>query len=209
VPRYFFNIVDGYSENLVKDSEGAVFPDVDEARKEAIGLARDVARHGLHRSTILQVVVTDERGNEALTVPLSEVRAGRIRTWRDLGGHFANLESPFGTRTFLWLLAVAVLALIVLAALTTFRAGEKGGNYRTASAPASGAIVAVRFVADARAADITEFLNAYKASVVGGPRPGGFYRLSIADGTPQQDELAKIVGQMAREKIVEFAAAAP
>jgi uncharacterized protein DUF6894 len=209
VPRYFFNIVDGYSENLVKDSEGAVFPDVDGARKEAIGLARDVARHGFHRSTVWQVVVTDEKGREALTVPLSEVRAGKIGSWRDLRGHLVNLESPLGARAFLWLLAAAVLTLIVLAALTTFRVGEKSANYRTASAPTDGAIVAVRFVADARAADITEFLDAYKASLVGGPRPGGFYRLSIADKTLPPDELARIVEQMTREKIVEFAAIAP
>ena len=62
MPRYFFNMVDGYSRNLVKDSDGAEFSGVGEARKEAVGLARDVSRHGLRRSTTWQVVVTDSEG---------------------------------------------------------------------------------------------------------------------------------------------------
>jgi len=77
VPRYFFNMVDGHSRSLVKDSEGAEFSGMGEARKEAVGLARDVARHGLRRSTTWQVVVTDETGDEVLTVLLSEVGAGK------------------------------------------------------------------------------------------------------------------------------------
>jgi hypothetical protein len=209
LPRYFFNMVDGYSRNLVKDSDGAEFSGVGEARKEAVGLARDVARHGLRRSTTWQVVVTDETGDEVLTVPLSEVRATKIRAWRDLGGHIPTFEPRFRTRIFVWLIAAAVLATIVLAALTTSHISEKVGGYRTASAPTQGAVVAVRFVADARAADITEFLNTYKATLVGGPRPGGFYRLSLADQTLPEDELAKLVRRMTQETIVEFAAVAP
>jgi hypothetical protein len=202
-------MVDGYSRNLVKDSDGAEFSGVGEARKEAVGLARDVARHGLRRSTTWQVVVTDETGDEVLTVPLSEVRASKIRAWRDLGGHIPTFEPRFRTRIFVWLAAAAVLAMIVLAALTTFHISEKVGRYRTASAPSQGAVVAVRFVADARAADITEFLNTYKASLVGGPRPGGFYRLSLADQTLPEDELADVVRHMTQETIVEFAAVVP
>jgi hypothetical protein len=49
--------------------------------------------------------------------------------------------------------------------------------------------------------------NDAKASLVGGPRPGGFYRLRVADTTLPQAELAKIVGRMGQEKIVGFAAA--
>jgi hypothetical protein len=209
LPRYFFNMVDGYSRNLVKDSDGAEFSGVGEARKEAVGLARDVARHGLRRSTTWQVVVTDETGDEVLTVPLSEVRAAKIRAWRDLGGHIPTFEPGFRTRIFVWLIAGAVLAMIVQAALTTFHISETAGRYRTASAPTQGAVVAVRFVADARAADITQFLNTYKASLVGGPRPGGFYRLSLADQTLPEDELAKLVRHMTQETIVEFAAVVP
>jgi hypothetical protein len=211
VPRYFFNMVDGSSRNLVKDSDGAEFDDLSEARKEALGLARDVARHGFQGSAIWQVVVTDESGRDVLAIPLSEIRASRITSWLDLGRTIAHIEARFGTRTFVMLVAAAVLALIALASLTSFRGHERGATYRTASAPAptEGTVVAVRFVADAHAADITAFLETYKASLVGGPRPGGFYRVSLADRALPQDELARTVGRMTRERVVEFAAIVP
>jgi hypothetical protein len=169
VPRYFFNMVDGSSRNLLKDSDGAEFSDLNKARKEAVGLARDVARHGFQGSAIWQVVVTDESGREALTIPLSEIRAPRISAWLDLGRAIAHLEARFGTRAFVWLVLVAALTLIAFAALTPFRGREQSATYSTASAPTEGAVVAVRFVADAHAADITEFLETYRASLVGGP----------------------------------------
>lgn len=208
MPRYYFNMVDGRSENLVKDSEGTVFVDVREARKEAVGLARDVARHGFHRSSqAWQIVVTDESGIEVLTIPLSEGRAGKLRAWFDLGGHLTNVQPGFGTRLLVWLTVAAVLTIILQAAFTTLLAS--GQSYRTASAPADGATLAVRFAPDARIADITRFLNSYGASLVAGPQSGGFYRLSVADKSLSQDELAKIVGRMMRESIVELAAVAP
>jgi hypothetical protein len=210
VPRYYFNMVDGHSENLVKDSEGTVFAGVSEARKEALGLARDVARHGFHRSTqAWQIVVTDETGTDVLAIPLSEVRAGKLRAWFDLGGHIAHLQPGFGTRMFVSLTVAAVLTIIVQAAFGTLLITGQSGRYQVASAPTEGATVLVRFVPDARMADVTQFLNSYGASLNGGPRPGGFYRLSLADKALPQDELAKIAGRMMREKIVEFAAIAP
>ena len=77
----------------------------------------------------------------------------------------------------------------------------------TASAPTGGAIVTVRFAPQASAAEITKFLDTYNASLVGGPRPAGLHRLLIGEATMPQEELAKLVGQIAREKVVEFAAA--
>jgi hypothetical protein len=206
--RYFFNVVEGNSKNLVRDSEGIVFSSVREARKEAVGLARDVVRHGFQGSIqTWKVLVTDENGDEVLTLPLSEVRARKILAWLDLRGRIAKFESSFGPRTFAWLITALVLAIIVQAAVTTVLITEQGRGYQTASAPTDGAIVAVRFVPHASAADITEFLDASNASVVGGPRPGGFYHLRVADTALPQEELAKIVGRMAQEKVVEFAAA--
>lgn len=210
MPRYYFNMVDGHSENLVKDSEGTVFASVSGARKEAVGLARDVARHGFHGSIqAWRIVVTDDSGAEVLTIPLSGGRGGRLRAWLDLGGHIPNVQPGFGTRLLVWLIVASVLTIIVQAALATFLVTGQNGRYQTASAPTDGANVAVRFVPDARIADITRFLDSYGASLVGGPRSGGFYRLSIADKALSQDELAKIVGRMTHESIVELAAVAP
>jgi hypothetical protein len=208
VPRYFFNVVEGHSKNLVRDSEGTVFSGLSEARKEAVGWARDFAKHDFHRSIqTWKVVVTGENGDEVLTVPLSEVRPSKmIRAWFDLVGHIAKFESSFGRHILLWLVTAATLAIIVQAAIKTVPLAEKGSSYQTASAPIENAIVAVRFVPQASLADITKFLDAYKASVVDGPRPGGFYSIRIADTTLPQEELAKIVGRIAQERVVEFAA---
>jgi hypothetical protein len=207
VSRYFFNVVEGNSKNLVRDSEGIVLSGVREARKEAIGLARDVVRHGFYDSIqAWKIVVTDENGDEVLTVHLSEVRARKILSWLDLRGCIAKFQSSFSPHTFSFLITAAVLAIIVQVAVTTVLIIEPGRRYQTASAPTEGGIVAVRFVPDASAAEITKFLEAFNASVVGGPRPGGFYHLRIADRTLPHEELAKTVGRMAQETVVEFAA---
>src|ERR1700694_2045203 len=76
MPRYFSNVVEGNFKNLVRDSEGIVFSSVREARKEAVGFARDVVKHGFRESTQRwEVVVTEEIGAQVLTVPLSDIHA--------------------------------------------------------------------------------------------------------------------------------------
>jgi hypothetical protein len=209
MPRYFFNVVEGNFKNLVRDSEGTVFSSEHEARKEAVSFARDVVKHGFRESTrTWKVVVTDEFGTHVLTLPLSEIRAHKIRgAWFDLRHRFAKLESAFGPRTLAWLAAAAVTGIIVQAAVRTEPVTQEGRGYRTASAPIEGAFVAVRFAPQASAADIAKFLDAYNASLVDGPRPEGLYRLRIRGATVPQEELAEIVRRMAQEKVVEFAAA--
>ena len=208
MPRYFFNIMEGHSQNLVRDIEGALLSGAGEARKEAVGLARDITRHGIHEPTqTWKVIVTDESGDEVITVPLSGNSARKAQGTFDLGSRIAKLESSLGRGTVVWMIGAAVLAITVQAAITTVRVAHQSGGYQTASAATEGALVAVRFAGQASMADITKFLDAYGASLAGGPQPGDLYRLRIGDTTVPQAELAKIVGRMAQEKVVEFAAA--
>ena len=93
----------------------------------------------------------------------------------------------------------------MLGVVTTVLFQDKG-TYQPASAPSTGAIVAVRFVAQANAADVTRFLEAYKGSIVDGPRSGGFYRIRISETPLPQDELAKLAARMGQEKVVDFIA---
>ncbi len=206
MPRYFFNMVEGDSKNIVKDPEGVVLPGLREARKEAIGYARNVVKHGFRESQTWKVVVNDDNGIQVLTVALSEIRI-RHWAWLDLRRRFAAFEPSLGPRTFACLIAAAMIGIIIQAsvrreAVTT----KESRNYQIASAATGAAIVAVRFAPQASAADITKFLDAYNASLVGGPRPAGFYRLRIGEATMPLEELAKLVDRMAREKVVEFAA---
>jgi hypothetical protein len=207
MPRYFFNVVEGDSNNVVKDIEGVMLSGMHEARKSAVGFARDFVKHGFHEANQKwKVVVTDDNGTKVLTVPMSEIRT-RSLVWLHLRRYFAALESSLGQRTFACLIAAALIGLVVEASVRREVVTKESRSYQTASAPTGVTIVAVRFAPQASAADITEFLDAYNASLVGGPRPAGFYRLRIGEAAMPQEELAKLVDRMGREKVVEFAAA--
>jgi hypothetical protein len=204
MPRYFFSVVEGATKNITKDTEGVVLDSLREAEKEAIGFARDLVDHKETPRT-WKVIVTDENGTQVLTLPLSNIRT-RSRLWLDLHRRLAALEPKFGPRTFACLIAMAVVGIIAQASMRR-EVDTKEGWYQTASSATEATIVAVRFAPQAIAADIAKFLDAYNATLVGGPRPTGFYRLRIGEGTISQKELAKLVERMAREKVVEFVAA--
>jgi hypothetical protein len=204
MPRYFFNMIEGHSTTLMRDCEGVVLSSVSAARKEAVGLARDVARHGFHRSIqTWRVVVSSENGDEILTVPLSEIHVLKPPAWLYRYRPAAGYSS---WRVFALLAVTALLAMIVYAAMTTTRVVEQGGGYEVASAPVQNGLVDVRFVPGASAAEITNFLESYQATLVDGPRMGGFYRVRIVDTALQHDAIGKIAGKMAKEHIVELAA---
>jgi hypothetical protein len=208
MPRYFFNIMEGHSQNLVRDIEGALLSGAGEARKEALGLARDITRHGFQEpSQTWTVIVTDENGDEVLTVPLSGSQVRKKPGAFDLGHRLAKLEASVGRGTVVWLIGAAVLAIAVQTAITSVHVAEQSGGYQTASASPEGALVAVRFAAQASMADVNKFLDDYQASLAGGPRPGNMYRLRIGDTALAQAELSAILGRMSQEKVVEFAAA--
>ena len=210
MPRYFFNIMEGRSQNLVRDIEGALLADAGQARKEALGLAQDITRHGIHEPPqAWAVIVTDEHGDEVASVPLAATRARK--TPAALGHRVARLESrlesSLGRGTVVWLIGAAVLAIIVQATVTTVRFAQQETGYQIASAPAEGAVVAVRFAPQASMADVGKFLDSYAASFADGPRPGNLFRLRIGEATLPPDELTQIARRMAHEKVIEFAAA--
>ena len=106
--------------------------------------------------------------------------------------------------------AFAVTAVVMFAGYVSFylpaAPATKGATYQTASAPATGRIVAVRFVAQASAADIDHFLRTYQASMVEAASKDGSYRIRISDGPLPQDALADVVARMRQDKIVDFIA---
>ncbi|HLH94472.1 MAG TPA: hypothetical protein VKW08_05075 [Xanthobacteraceae bacterium] len=207
MPRYFFNIMEGRSQKLVRDIEGVMLADVAEAGEEALGLAQDITRHGIHQPTqTWSVIVTDENGDEVLTVPFAGVPPRKTHGRFGLGHHMAKLEASLSRGSVVWLIAAAVLAITV-PAITAIRIAEEHGTYQTASAPTEGAFVAVRFAAQANMADVSKFLSAYHASVAGGPRSGNLYRLRVGDGDLAQEQVANIASRMAQERVIEFAAA--
>lgn len=207
MPRYYFNIMEGRSQKLVRDIEGVMLANVSEAGKEALGLAQDITRHGIHKPTqTWSVIVTDEGGDEILAVPLAGVPPRKTRGPFGLGAYMAKLEAGLSRGSIVWLIGAAALIVTVQTAVTAVRIAQRHATYQTASAPVEGAFVAVRFAGAANMADVGKFLTSYHASMAGGPRPGNLYRLRVGDDLAQED-VAKIAGRMAQEPVIEFAAA--
>lgn len=204
MPRYFFNVLEGHSKVLVRDTQGADFSSLDKARKEAIHLARDFAKHGFHKSMqAWELVIADENEHQVLTVPLCNIRTRRSRAWFDLVRRFGTFETAIHPVTFGWLLGTAMLGIIAQAAVKVGPVSKFIETYEFAPAHAEGAIL-IRFTPRASIADISKFLETYKASFVADPQLDGFYGLIIADTDMPQADVAKIVRQMAQETIVEF-----
>jgi hypothetical protein len=136
----------------------------------------------------------------------------------DLAAFIGERLTLFSPRTLAWSATAAVLAIVLQAGLLAGLYMGEGGSetpsaYRTASAPTrsfapAGSYALIGFTAQASAADVTKFLEAHKAAIVDGPKPGGLYRIRIAQAALPKNDLAAIVKQMQDEtKIVRFVAA--
>ena len=154
----------------------------------------------------LFAAIDAEPARAATSLPLS----ARISTF------FAGL-SP---RTLAWSTGLAAVALVLQAGIIgAVLMKNQGSTFQTASlstgapitrelgAAASPARALVRFIPEARVADITALLDSYQASIIGDAK-GGMFRLQF-DRAMSQDELAALLGRMQREKVVNLAVAAP
>jgi len=123
------------------------------------------------------------------------------------GAGLARLLASLSPRTLAWAAALAALVIVIESGLlTALLVGTREARYETAAVPTAapaGSYVLVRFSAATGAAEITQFLEANKASIVDGPKPGGLYRLRIAANG--KDEFTRIVQAMQGSKLVSFA----
>lgn len=143
-------------------------------------------------------------------IDTEETRAPRRRASFDFAGRISEFISGFAPRTLAWAASAAALAILVQAAVITtvvVKDPNAPGAIGLANKPSDGSFAMVRFAAQATAADITNFLGAHKASMVEGPKPGGLYKVKLADSKLAADEVGKIVKQMQEEsKVVSFIA---
>jgi hypothetical protein len=210
MPRYHFNVVGGDGSDLVSDPEGVVLSSRNAARKKAVALARDMVRDGLVHEPAERwtIVVTGENGDEIVRVPLSRNRGWTWTLWhpRELIAGPVRFLGATPSERFA---ASAGLGLAIQGALLAiFMIVSHGTTYQTASSPAGHGILAVRFAPQGSPAAIADFLNRYKAEVIGTPAQGGFYRLRIRDQSLKENELPGVLSRMMRESIVELAASA-
>ena len=138
--------------------------------------------------------------------PLSVTLTARVREF------FAS-RSP---RTLAWSAGAAALAIMLQAGviggiLLKDHGGGRTETFETASAvmsaPGNGSYAMVRFQPKANMADITQFLEANKLMIVGGPAAGGLYRVMVATTKLQRDALVDRIKKLQEDKVIGFIAA--
>jgi hypothetical protein len=152
-------------------------------------------------------------------IELSDATARKTRMFINIGAWIRGRLSQLSQRTLAWSATAAALAIVLQAGLIAglyFETADKGGrgfetaSYEPPNGPVTrsfgqGSYVLVRFTPEATANDITNFLEAYKAAVVEGPRANDLFRLRVAETSLSKEEIAQIVGRMqADEKIIIF-----
>jgi hypothetical protein len=135
-----------------------------------------------------------------------------------LGARIAEFFSP---RAMAWTAAAAVVVVMLQAGVIARMALQEpdGGaksyetaSFETASAPVTrgmsiGSYALVRFAPQASMADVNKFLDGRNAAIVDGPKPGGIYRVRVAEGSVSRAELGRLVKEMeAAKAVVSFAA---
>ena len=192
--------------------------------KQALACDRELARrYDLVREELAETIHLNEtlgapsaRAMEKLfaAIDAEEARSPRRRRSFDPGRRISELLSGFTPRTLAWSAAVAVLAILAQSAIiagVVLREDSAPAGPKLASAVSRGSFAVIRFAPQATAAEITNFLGAYKATLVEGPLKsgGGLYRIRLAENQLPAGDIGKIIRRMQDEsRIVGFVAAA-
>src|SRR5262249_35775398 len=194
--------------------EAAIEQDRDLARQ--FELAREEMGETIHLNETLGA--PSARAMEKLLAGIEAEPKRRQRRSFDLAAFIADRRTVFPPRTRAWWAPGAALAMGLQAGLIAgLSPGEPGSEspaaFKTASAPTrsfapAGSYALIGFTAQASAADVTKFLEAHKAAIVDGPKPGGLYRIRVAQAALPKSDLAAVVKQMQDEsKVVRFVTA--
>jgi hypothetical protein len=147
-------------------------------------------------------------------IDAEEARSPRRRRSVDLSSRITELVSGFAPRTLAWSAIAAALAILAQAAIiagVVLREDNAPAGPGLASAVSRGSFAVIRFAPQATAAEITNFLGAYKATLVEGPLKsgGGLYRIRLTESRLPPGETGNIIRRMQEEaRIVGFIAAA-
>jgi hypothetical protein len=202
--------------------------DANEAAEVERALACDpelARRFALVRDELTETILLNEslgapsaRAMETLFRAIDQDRrvVRRAASTPSLAARIAEFFSP---RAMAWTAAAAAVIVVLQAGVITHMAlqqrdgGSETPSFETASAPVTrglsiGSYALVRFAPQASMADVNKFLDDRGAAIVDGPKPGGLYRVRIAQGSLSRPELARLVKELeAAKTIVSFAAA--
>lgn len=121
-------------------------------------------------------------------------------------GEFFTSLSP---RALAWSALAGACALVLQAGIIgTVLVKSRSASFETASYEAktsAGTVALIGFHPEARLADITNFLDTYKASIVSGPK-AGLFKIRFGDKALSKEETAQLMTRIQNEKIVGVAA---
>jgi anti-sigma-K factor RskA len=172
-------------------------------------LVREELNETIHLNEMLGV--PSSRAMERLFAAIDAEAPVARRSTFDFAGRIAEWLSAFSPRTLAWSAAAAAVAIVVQGAvLTTVAMKEQNGathELASASTHPGQTRAVVRFSPSATSTEITKFLQAHKVTLIGGPKKGGLYTLSLANTDLPPDKVTKMVKDMQSEPgIVEFVA---
>lgn len=118
----------------------------------------------------------------------------------------ADFIVSLSPRTLAYSAAIGAVALLLQAGVIAAVVTTKPGGYQIASSdgPGGGTRALVQFQPDAKLADITQFLDAHNASIVGGPK-AGMFRIQLGERAMSRDEVDALMKELRTDKIVSFA----
>jgi anti-sigma factor RsiW len=196
--------------------------DARESQQVEAALANDpelAARYEWVRAELAQETLVSEAAGEpsgrdvkTLFAKIDALPAQKSRPSIDLGARIAEFLAALSPRTLAWSAMAAALAIVLQAGLLAgiVLKERSAGGYETASVPANaageGSYVLLRFQPQASAADVANFLETNKLSVVGGPSAGGLYRVRVAPTKLAKADLVRIVSTLQDNKVVGFIA---
>jgi anti-sigma factor RsiW len=196
--------------------------DARESQQVEAALANDpelAARYEWVRAELAQETHIGEAAGEpsgrdvkTLFAKIDALPAQKPRSSIDLGARIAEFLAALSPRTLAWSAMAAALAIVLQAGLLAgiVLKERSAGGYETASAPANvpgeGSYVLLRFQPQASAADVANFLETNKLSIVGGPSTGGLYRVRVASTKLAKADLTRIVNTLQDNKVVGFIA---
>jgi hypothetical protein len=180
--------------------EAAMRDDPELARR--FELVREELAETIHLNETLGA--PSARASERLFAAID--REPQRRASFNFSGRVLELLSRLSPRTLAWSAGAAAVVIVLQAAVISGSLiGGQGEqrSYGTASAgapaeTAAASEVLIRFAPQASAAGITQFLQAHKATIVGGPS-GDFYRVRVADTVLPKPQLDAIVNAMQDE----------
>jgi len=191
-----------------------------DARRVDEALARD-ARLAKQYAVIQEEFAETIHLNESLGAPSSRamqrlfagIDAEPARTpsmTTSLSARVAGFFASLSPRTLAYSATAAAAALLLQAGVIgAVLVKQNQENFQSAAYQAhteSGVRALVRFAPEARVSDITQFLDSYNASILGGPKAGMF---SVQfEKRMTKDEIAGLLKKVEQEKIVSFVAPA-